>query len=308
MRLSEFAAAVGSAVALVGFAGAANASATIDLIWADTGTKEISGVNSSSQITLQVILTAGPNGASGAAVSVDYSAALGKLAVRRFRNTPGGPLPVDTREPFDTGSRVEFINSFSLPPFLGTGLSVGQSHQLGTVTFHKSGLVNGFFVIEADTNGFSEGVHDIIGADISATTTFNSAFLINVPEPAVISLDIRPGSDTNPINPSGRGNLPVAILGAGTFDVMDVDVTTLAFGPDAAAPLHDLTKSGAFEDHLRDVNDDGLTDLISHYRNENTGIEADDTEACITGNTLDGTPFEGCDAIKAIPGGRRGRR
>ena len=38
MRLTVFAAAaVGSLVALVGFAGAANASATIDLIWADTG-------------------------------------------------------------------------------------------------------------------------------------------------------------------------------------------------------------------------------------------------------------------------------
>jgi hypothetical protein len=122
-----------------------------------------------------------------------------------------------------------------------------------------------------------------------------------------VDLDIKPGSDSNPINPSGRGNLPVAVLGSDSFDVLDVDVTTLAFGPDAATPSHDLTKSGAFEDHLRDVNDDGLTDLISHYRIENTGIEPDDAEACITGETLDGTPFEGCDVIKAV-GARRGSR
>jgi hypothetical protein len=121
-------------------------------------------------------------------------------------------------------------------------------------------------------------------------------------------IDIRPGSDSNPIHPSGRGNLPVAILGSETFDVLDVDVTTLTFGPDAAAPSHDLMKSGAFEDHLRDVNDDGLTDLISHYRIENTGIKTDDAEACITGETLDGAPFEGCDVIKAVPGARRSRR
>ncbi len=35
MKLTIFAAVVGSVAALVGFAGAANASATIDLIWID---------------------------------------------------------------------------------------------------------------------------------------------------------------------------------------------------------------------------------------------------------------------------------
>jgi hypothetical protein len=123
-----------------------------------------------------------------------------------------------------------------------------------------------------------------------------------------VDVDIKPGSDSNPIHPSGRGNLPVAILGSDTFDVLDVDVTTLTFGPDAAAPSHDLTKWGAFEDHLRDVNDDGLTDLISHYRIENTGVEPDDAEACITGERLTGTPFEGCDAIRAVQAGRGIRR
>ena len=44
MRSTVFAAAASSVAALVGFAGAANASATIDLIWADTGTDTISNV------------------------------------------------------------------------------------------------------------------------------------------------------------------------------------------------------------------------------------------------------------------------
>jgi hypothetical protein len=123
-----------------------------------------------------------------------------------------------------------------------------------------------------------------------------------------INIDIKPGSDSNPINRSGRGNLPVAILGSDTFDVLDVDVTTLAFGPDAAAPSHDLTKSGAFEDHLRDVNGDGFTDLVSHYRTQNTGISRNDAEACITAGVFEGTQFEGCDVIRATSGGSRVRR
>lgn len=103
----------------------------------------------------------------------------------------------------------------------------------------------------------------------------------------------------------GSGNTgltPLAMLGSDTFEVEEIDVTTLAFGPDGAPPVFDLTNRWVFFFSHRDVNHDGIRDLVAFYRTSETGIEFGDTQACVTGELRDGTPFEGCDDILTVPG------
>ncbi len=105
-----------------------------------------------------------------------------------------------------------------------------------------------------------------------------------------VEIDIRPASASNPINPAARGVVPLALLGSEELDVASVDPESLAFGPAGAAPV----RAGA----LGDLNADGLPDLLLHFRIAATGIQAGDTETCLTGATLEGRPIEGCDAIR----------
>lgn len=106
-----------------------------------------------------------------------------------------------------------------------------------------------------------------------------------------VDIDIKPGSDVNPVNTKSKGVIPVAVLSTVDFDATDIDVSTVTFGPNGATEFHGKA-------HFEDVNGDGLDDLVLHFKTQESGIVNGDTEACIAGALNDGTAIEGCDNIQ----------
>jgi len=106
-----------------------------------------------------------------------------------------------------------------------------------------------------------------------------------------VTLDIKPGGFPNVINPRSRGVIPVAVLTTTDFDATRIDPETLAFGPAGAEPVHAV---------FADVNHDGQTDLLLHFRTQETGLTCASTSAKLAGSTLDGLSFEGIDSIRTV--------
>lgn len=109
-----------------------------------------------------------------------------------------------------------------------------------------------------------------------------------------ILIDVKPGSEEDPVNINDKGVTPVAILTANGFDATTIDRTTIRFGVGEATPVH---KSLG---HVEDVDNDGDMDLMTHFTTGETGLQDGDTSVCLIGTTAGGVQFKGCDVVRAF--------
>jgi hypothetical protein len=127
-----------------------------------------------------------------------------------------------------------------------------------------------------------------------------------------VSVDIKPGSDSNPLNVNSKGVLPVAILGTEDFDVMTVDPVSVVLtwrGISLPPPVGGVPPDDGVPP-LRwaweDVNSDGLMDLGLKYSMKAAGPLTITREASgpldiiFKGELLDGTPIVGYDTVRVI--------
>jgi hypothetical protein len=114
-----------------------------------------------------------------------------------------------------------------------------------------------------------------------------------------INIDVKPGNDNDwaPINPKSHGKIPVAILSSSSFDAMALNVSSLTFGATGDEDsLSHCNKSG------KDVNGDGMLDMLCHFNNQDAGFSSESLEAIVRGRSAKGDVFEGRGFLKVVPG------
>jgi hypothetical protein len=112
--------------------------------------------------------------------------------------------------------------------------------------------------------------------------------LIVTRAPTNVTVDIK-----NSINLKSNGNIPVIVFSTDTFDATQLDIETVAFGPNAATESHGRA-------HVEDVDADGDADLVLHFNTQDTGIQCSDAEATLTGAIYSGESVTGTDAITVV--------
>ena len=160
----------------------------------------------------------------------------------------------------------------------------------GTLTFGSQVSLTGYY--NAEATGFPSIVH---GPDsILVRGALTEAWL--TVEPTELIIEIKPGSDMNPINPTSNGVLPVAILGSEEFDVANVLAESLLMV--GVAPKQ-KGKSGRVASY-DDVNEDGFIDLMAHFPVAEMDLPPGMTSATMTGVLVNGETFTATDNVYLV--------
>ena len=125
-------------------------------------------------------------------------------------------------------------------------------------------------------------------------------FSFQTPPPAVtlVAIDIKPGTDINPINLASAGVIPVAILSSADFDALIVDPLSIRL---AGAGIKQVGSNGKYLCFREDVNFDGLIDLVCQASTAQLVLTEGDVTASLDAETFDGILVHGEDNIVIVP-------
>ncbi|MBU8922428.1 MAG: hypothetical protein KOO63_11480 [Bacteroidales bacterium] len=180
-----------------------------------------------------------------------------------------------------------------------TSVKVHDLVIIGDSLFVEGTNVLTIMVVNTGTGYFGDPVARADSADCMYVA-FDAAVIFAIEGSCEVEIDIKPGSETNPINcRSMNGVIPVAILTTDCFDAVMVDHTTVVFGPAEAGEAH--SNKHGLKRHLQDVDFDGDVDMVFHFRGYDTGIVCGDTIATLKGLTTDGFSFESSGYIRTVP-------
>ena len=173
----------------------------------------------------------------------------------------------------------------------------------------------GFYTLtETDPDGYvsttpNEIMVQIIDVDVQVN--FGDRFVEE------IDVDVKPGSDVNPLNLKSNGVLPVAILGSETFDVSQIDpgslllngVRPLRWSYEDVCGSDDMAKDPDIPDMNGDDADmpDGFEDMTLKFSTQEIAAEivatlgdvvrGDIVTLTMVGSLLDGSPISGEEMV-----------
>ncbi|MCP4677261.1 MAG: hypothetical protein GY854_17455 [Deltaproteobacteria bacterium] len=112
-----------------------------------------------------------------------------------------------------------------------------------------------------------------------------------------VEIDVRPGCERNIVRLRSRGVLPVAILSSSEFDATTVDPETVRL---VGASVKLVGNGRRYLTKVRDVNGDGMDDLVCKVLINELDVEVGDSVAVLEAVTFDGTAITGQDSIRVV--------
>lgn len=204
-------------------------------------------------------------------------------------NDDAYPMNTGSVSPFD--SRIDtyriaaddtyYIAVTPIPRYLGANYSV----------INTSATMGGAY--ELSIQGVSPTATD--SGETPAPSTPSIPPVSSDRDARVVTIEVRHFSrdDDEPENRRFRKLIPVAILSSPDFGATDIDPDSLTFGATGTEDsLARCRRKG------KDVNRDGLKDLICYFRTELTGFDVGDVQAFLNGATENGEAIEGSAALK----------
>lgn len=175
-----------------------------------------------------------------------------------------------------------------------------------------SSRISGYVVTESGTYTIAVANNSAFfsnGGTVSGGVFAEGAYSLNVSglsQPLMeISIDVKPRHrKVARINLRKKKTVRVALLGdSNGFDVTDVDRQSLTFG--ATGDENTLRRCRS---RVKDVNRDGVPDLVCKFSLRGAGFDVDSFEAVLKGKTRDGTAFYGSDQVTVKARRKKHRR
>ncbi len=152
------------------------------------------------------------------------------------------------------------------------------------------------------TTSFASGLDGVnnVMADLNDSFGLVTKLVFEDAAATEVVIDVRPGSDENPVNLKAPGKLAVAILTTDGFDASSVDhqEPILLGDPDLAATV------GSHRGSLEDVDHDGRPDLLLHFSIAEMvsegAVDENSQFLGLSAQALDGSSLSGLDIVTII--------